>query len=862
MKGNSRNWSSAQAAFQRALKPVIVTAITYWAMTHSPMTQSATAQSPPLSLESIQSLEVIPKLVQLNSPESSDQILVFAQGSDGSIHDVTRLAKYELLGPAIVDISPLARVLPMQDGQAEIRITLGGLSTNAQVRVSGIADPPPISFADQIIPILSKAGCNSGGCHGKAEGQNGFKLSVFGYDPQADHQALVMQGRGRRISMASPEKSLFVRKATSLVPHGGGRRIEPDSRWDRLIRRWIKEGAHRSPEATGVQADHPRPPASPPEATAATANSPATGGENNPRILVQPAEIVLESQGTQQLRVTFQDAFGQTLGVTGEAEFQSNQDVIAGVDRDGLITATDVPGEAAILVRYLGHVTICRVTRPRDAVDFVRPAERNFIDKLVWDKLARLRVAPSTMADDATFLRRVYLDTIGTLPTSEEARRFLADPSPEKHGQLIQTLLDRPEYADYWSQRWSDLLQIDKDLISPQSAVAITRWIRRELARNTPYDEFARSILTARGPISGESPAAFYQVHADAEKASKAVSQLFLGVRIECAKCHHHPFERWDQRDYFAMAGFFTGIERRVNPQGQFKIVPVEGTDLTHPRTNERVPAAGLGAQAASFNKGQDRRQVLADWVTAPDNPYFARAIANRIWAHYFGRGLVEPVDDLRATNPASNESLLDALAGHLVELKFDLKAFTRTLLDSQVYRLSTQVNDSNELDEQNYSHAAWKPVPAEVLLDAVSQATGVAEQFNGWPKGYRAIQVWDNKLPSHFLEVFGRPRRLSVCACERGTEPSMAQALHLMNSPETIGKIQDRSGHAARLAASGLTNDEIVDELYLSTLSRFPSDQERQLLRAAFEESNNRRETVEDVLWTLLNTREFVFNH
>ena len=782
----------------------------------------------------IPALRVHPPELRLESPESSEQLLVFARSSDGSPADVTRQARFQASVAGVVEVTPAGRIVPLKDGRTEVHVRWDEHSASVMVDVRGIASPPPVSFHRDVVPILSKAGCNSGGCHGKAEGQNGFKLSVFGYDPVADYQALVAEGRGRRVFHASPEYSLLLRKATAVVPHGGGMKIEPDSRWDRLLRRWIQEGT-----ALDQPVDHP------------------IAG-----IVVEPAEVTLGSRGTQQLRVSSLDPSGVRRCVTSEADFQTNNDAIAGVDRDGLIAATAVPGEAAILVRYLGHVTVCRVTRPSGSGQFVRPSERNFIDRLVWDKLARLHVAPSPVADDSTFLRRAFLDTIGTLPTSDETRRFLADAAPDRRRRLVAELLERPEYADYWAQRWSDLLQIDKDTVTPQSAVAMTRWVRGQVLRNVSYDQFVRSILTAQGSTLSESPVAFFQVQSEPEKSARAVSQLFLGVRIECAQCHHHPFERWDQKDYFALAGFFTGIERKGHPQGGMKIVPAAGSDLKHPRTAEAVPAAGLGAPPATFASGQDRRQVFAEWATSPENPFFARTIANRLWAHYFGRGLVEPIDDLRATNPASNELLLDALGKHLIELRFDLRAFTQTLLDSQVYQLSSEVNESNRIDEQNYSHAPWKPLPAEVLLDAVSQATVVAEKFNGWPTGYRAIQVWDNKLPSHFLEVFGRPRRQTVCACERGTEPSIAQALHLMNSPGTMRKIQDRSGRAARLASSDLAPDGIIEELYLSALSRFPSDAERKLMQQAFAESSDRRAATEDVLWTLLNTKEFVFNH
>lgn len=789
---------------------------------------------PTVADESSTTLRVDPPTIVLETPEASAQILVFLdeEGRPGS--DATRLAVYSTSVPDVVDISSTGRVTPLRDGITDIRVSMGAQIAVTQVEVSGMTAGPPVSFRRDVIPILSKSGCNSGGCHGKAEGQNGFKLSVFGHDVTADYEAIVRDGRGRRVFPAAPDESLLLQKASATVPHGGGQKIDRSSRWYRRILRWISEGMpYDESSDNGVV------------------------GLN-----VAPAEVTLAPYGTQQLRVTARDADGRERCVTAEAEFQSNQEVIVAVDRDGLIAATEVPGEAAVLVRYAGHVAVCRVTRPRNAVEFRRPAERNFIDGHVWNKLEKLRIAPSGATDDASFLRRVFLDTIGTLPTAQESRRFLSDSGADKRARLIAELLHRDEYSDYWAQRWSDLLQVDKDTITPQGAVAMTRWVRSQIESNAGYDHFVHAILTSQGSTYSNSPAAFFQVQDDPEKLARSVSQLFLGVRIECAQCHHHPFERWDQHDYLALAGFFTGVQRKTDPRGSLKITGGTGAPLNHPRTGEPVPVAALGAAAASLPDGEDSRRVLADWITHPDNPYFARTMANRLWAHYCGRGLVEPVDDLRATNPASNEPLLTALADYLVEVQYDIRRFTQTLLESEAYQLSAQPNESNLLDEQNASHAAWKPLPAEVLLDAISQATGVPEEFNGWPTGYRAIQIWDNKLPSHFLEVFGRPSRQSVCACERGTEPSIAQALHLMNSATTMDRVRNPHGRAALLANSGLTPEAIVDELYLTCLSRFPQDAERSLMLQAFVETADRRQAAEDILWTLLNTREFVFNH
>jgi hypothetical protein len=461
----------------------------------------------------------------------------------------------------------------------------------------------------------------------------------------------------------------------------------------------------------------------------------------------------------------------------------------------------------------------------------------------------------------------------------------LADKNPNKRAVLIDKLLDRPEYADYWAMKWSDLLRVDRDAITPAGAVAVTRWLRKQFATNRPYDEMVRAIVTARGAIADESPAAIYKAMATPEDLSRSFSQLFLGIRIQCAQCHHHPSDRWGQEDYFALAGFFTGVGHKVPPGGSEIIFAMKGRELPHPRTKKLVPVRALGAAPVDLTSIPDRRVVLARWMTSPDNPTFSRAIANRLWSHYFGRGLVEPLDDLRATNPATNEPLLEALAKDLRDKKYDLKAFTRTLLNSRLYQLASPTmsvakdgGKGGKLssppgrgaggegkfipDEQNFSHAQPRAIPAEVLLDAISQATGVPEKFNGWPDGYRAIQIWDNRMPSYFFRIFGRPVRASVCECERSNEPSIAQALHLMNSEEITAKIRHRNGAARKLATSKLTPKEIIDELYLSTLSRFPTEAEQKLMQRVFTESESRQEAVEDVLWALLNTRSFVYNH
>ena len=776
-------------------------------------------------------LRVTPAEVVLDSPESRQQLLV-SHESGARVRDWTRRARYSVTDSRVVAVDRAGLVEPLSEGRTEIFVTADEERQVVVVEVTGLSAPRPVSFQNEVMPILTKAGCNSGECHGKAEGQNGFKLSVFGSDPEADHEALVQHGRGRRVFPAAPATSMLLMKAAAHVPHGGGQKIESDSLAYRRLRRWMSEGTRYDRNAPTLQS-----------------------------ITVEPAQRILAADGAQQLEVAAIDVTGYRKCVTVEAEYQSNAAVIAEVDQRGLVQASGIPGEAAILVRYMGQVAVCRITVPREGVKFARPAEANFVDRLVWDKLEQLGIQPSGFADDATFLRRVFQDTIGTLPTPEQARQFLTGNDPDRRAKLIDHVLDRDEYADYWTMRWSDTLRVDRDKNTPQGAVALTRWLRRQFSENRPYDEMVRDILTARGDIRLEGPASLYEVLDDPEVLSHSISQLFLGVRIECAQCHHHPFEKWGQDDYFALAGFFTGIKRKLLPGGGNAVVSDGGSDLKHPRTGQTVLARGLGAPPADFHNSENRRDVLAEWMTHKENPFFAKVIVNRLWAHYFGRGLVEPVDDLRDTNPASNEPLLEALASHMRELDFDLKSFTRTLLSSNVYRLSSQPNEFNSDDTQNFSHARHKAMPAEVLLDAVSQASGVEEKFEGWPLGYRAIQIWDNQMPSYFFRIFGRPVRASVCECERSNEPSMAQAAHLINSPEIASKVSSPEGRARRLAKSTRSPRVIIDELYLATLSRFPTVHEQSRLLHEFEQFD-RRTATEDTLWVLLNTKEFLYIH
>jgi hypothetical protein len=707
------------------------------------------------------------------------------------------------------------------------------------------ATVPSVHFSNDIVPILSKLGCNSGGCHGKASGQNGFKLSVFGFDPAADYDAIVKEARGRRVFPASPERSLFLRKPTAQTPHGGGRRLEVGSRDYATLLEWIRQGM-------------------------------PIGRDDAPRLVridVTPAERVLGFETDLQVEATAVYSDDSTRDVTDAAAYTTNSDVVAEVSQRGLIHTSRVPGEAAITVNYMGQVAAVQVQVPRPGTPDPYPElpTNNHIDELVWAKLRKMGIVPSDLADEETFLRRLYVDMIGTLPTPDEVRAFLSDASADKRRRAIDAVLAREEYADYWALKWADILLVDRNKLGERGAFEFHRWLREQFARNRPYDQWVRELVTATGDSAVNGPANFYRAARTTEEAAKSVSQAFLGVRLECAQCHHHPFDRWGQADFYGLAAFFNGLERkpsgsRRDPAGQefviSELVYHAGPRETRiPYFNTLVTTRVLDGSTPDFGDRGDPRSALADWMTDPANPWFARLIANRLWKQFLGRGLVEPEDDLRSTSPATNEPLLRYLAEQVVASGYDLKSVMRLILNSRVYQLSSVPNETNRDDTQNFSHYTVKRLPAEVLLDAISDVTGVPEQFPGKPPGTRAIALWDNRLPSYFLEIFGRPERNSPCECGRSSEPTMAQALHLMNAPEVTEKITSPTGRVRRILQNQAPDYVIIEELCLAALGRLPTEKEAKVAKDFFA-NGSRQRAAEDFLWALLNSYDFVFEH
>ncbi len=706
---------------------------------------------------------------------------------------------------------------------------------------AGAAELAPVTFEHDVLPILTRAGCNAGACHGKARGQNGFQLSLLGFDPDFDFNAITQEARGRRVLPASPENSLFLRKPTGQVPHGGGKRLDPhDPNYD-VLRRWIAAGTPRDTKDT-------------PKLT---------------KITVEPAERVLDNLAEQQLVVTGHYSDGAKVDVTRLTTFQSSESVVVSVNADGRIKAGPIPGEAAIMARFMEKFAVCNITIPLQGhVDpelYAKLPRHNFIDGLVWDKLQKLGITPSEPAGDATFLRRAYLDVLGRLPTPDETRAFLDDRSVRKRVELVDHLLEQPEYADYWANKWADLLRPNPYRVGIKAVYNLDAWLRQSFRENKPYDKFVREIVTAQGSTFRNGPAVVFRDRREPDEITTMMSQLFLGIRLDCARCHHHPFEIWSQDDFYSLAAYFG----RVGHKGVGLSPPISGGEeiiftaprgeVKHPLTGQVMTARPLFGKAKTPGPDDDPREALADWMLAEDNPYFARVIVNRVWADLMGRGIVDPVDDLRATNPPSNGPLLDALAQDFRKHGYDLKELIRTIMTSQVYALSSRPNDRNAADTRNYSRHYRQRLRAEVLLDAVCDVTQVPETFAAMPPGSRAIQLWTFRSQSVFLDSFGRPDANQDPPCERSSETTVVQALHLMNAPGLHKKVTAEGGRAATLAAKAKTDDDIIDELYLLCYSRLPDESERAACRKVFAKPGvTRRQATEDILWALLNTPEF----
>lgn len=716
----------------------------------------------------------------------------------------------------------------------------------------GSAAERPVSFVNEVMPVLTKAGCNMGVCHAKAgNGQNGFQLSLLGFEPREDFEHLVKEGRGRRLAASTPERSLLLLKASGQMPHGGGVRLLPTSEGYTVLKNWIQQGAVYEP----------------------------AGDPQLVSFEVQPKRATILRRGEQQIKALAHYSEGSVRDVTSSALYETNDRAIAEVTDQGLLKVLDITGNVAVMVRYQGNVAVVSASVPLGApVDNLPPA-KNFVDELVFSNLKVLGIPPSPVCDDATFVRRVTLDVAGRLPTTAESATFLASTDPEKRDKLIDTLLKSPEYADFFAGKWAALLKNRREDASDMvSNFAFHAWVRDSLLANKPYDQFVRELLAATGQVIGNPPVAWYKRVKEPKQQLEDVAQLFLGVRMQCAQCHHHPFERWSQDDYYSLAAFFSQVGRKPSAtRGEDLIFHKRGIAAApNMKTGVQLRPAALGDKIPAITPDEDPRLKLADWMGSKDNQFFAKALVNRYWKHFFQRGLVEPEDDIRDTNPPTNPELLTALEKHFISSGFDLKDLVRTITRSNAYQLSATPNAHNIVDRQNYSRYYPRRMQAEVLLDSIDNMTGTQTDFANLPKGTRAIALPDNSYnnASPFLRVFGRPEGESVCECERVQSSSLAQSLHLINAAEIKGKLANPAGRAEQLGKDERPAEAKVRDLYLLAYAREPRPAE---LKTALEylaetrvdadgkpmdAAKSGRENYQDLIWALINTKEFLFNH
>jgi len=810
-------------------------------------------------------VEILPQQFTLHGSTARQMLVVESRDAGGYTGQLKPGAGVELTFSSsdekVVAIQGGA-ARPVGDGQATITVVArrnGQQSTaTAQVTVNGASKPQAWTFRNHVLPVMAKAGCNAGACHGALAGKGGFKLSLHGYDPLSDFQVVTRQARGRRIELSDPGRSLLLAKPAGDIPHKGGVRLDRLSDDYNVLAGWIAAGAP-APQKTDPQLDH---------------------------LEVLPAAVLLQPGNTQQVLVRAHYSDGSVEDVTRWAKFSSTAEAVASVGKNGEVRVTGY-GEGAITAWFSSKIVIAQVTSPYandiDPQMFSNQPRHNFIDVAVLKKLQRLNLPPSPPASDEAFLRRVYVDTIGVLPTIAESTAFLADTSSNKRNKLIDQLLARPEFVDYWSYKWSDVLLVNGNLLRPDAVKSFYMWIRNHVQKDTPWDEFTRQVLTARGSTFTNGAANFYALHQTPEDMTENACQAFMGLSIACAKCHNHPLEKWTNNQYYGMANLFARVRAKGwggdsrNGDGNQTVYVTQSGELVQPLTGKPQPPTPLDGEPLAFDAPGDRREHLANWMTSPDNPYFARAIANRIWANFYGVGLVEQVDDLRMSNPASNEELLAATADFLKENKFQLKTLMRAILQSATYQRSSQPLPGNRNEHRFYSRYYPRRMKAEVLLDAISKVTGAGSSFTQilfsggdkrptafYPAGTRALQLYDSAVGSYFLKTFGRNQRRITCECERSDEPSLVQVLHIANGDTINKKLQAKGNTLEKQLASQKTNAEIIDEAYLAALSRRPTAKEKNALLSEFQKTKpeEKRLVLEDVYWAILASREFLFNH
>ena len=756
------------------------------------------------------------------------QLIVTGKYSSGQSRDLTRNVTWAFSEPGIVEITEDGFVTPLADGDVTVTVASEDIAGTTSISVRQLDSELLINFPNQVVPIFTKLGCNTGSCHGKSGGQNGFRLSLLGFYPNDDYESLVKEANGRRLFPSSPAYSLLLLKASNQLAHGGGRRLAMDSYEGQILKRWIEQGM-------------------------------PFGDEEDPvveRIEVFPKTRAMNRGSDQQLAVVGHYSDGSTRDVTRMVSYESNDLEVCEVTPSGVVRTLDTPGDGAVMIRFQGHVTVFRGGIPL-GLEVAAPEPNNFVDTHVFANLPARGSPPSALTNDATFIRRVSLDITGRLPQPAALRKFAADTDPQKRAKLVDHLLETPGYGDYFANKWNSVLR-------NRASFEFHAWIRRALQQNMPYDEFVRNILVATGDSSSHPPAQWFQSVTTALARAEDSAQLFLGLRVQCARCHHHPFERWSQNDYYGFTAFFVQTRSANVPGRGVRIMHGDGiAQARNPRNQQDIKPTGLGGETLEIPAYEDPRHYLVDWMSAPDNPFFARALVNRYWKHFFSRGIVEPEDDMRVTNPPTNPELLDALAQNFIESGFDLKQLVRSICTSKAYQLASEPNQWNQADKQNFSRYYAKRLTAEALYDALNQVTNTTTGFTGMPVGTRAVELPIVNVNNYFLTVFGKPQAATACECERSADGNLAQSLHLLNSPEVQGKLSAGGGRADLLAKSEDMDDPArVREMYEWVYSRQPTSSEAEFILPRIAQVPDRKQAYEDLLWALINTKEFLFNH
>ncbi|HEY7426508.1 MAG TPA: DUF1549 domain-containing protein [Gemmataceae bacterium] len=791
-------------------------------------------------------LVVQPESITLSGRHARQQLIVTGHYSGGAVRDLTGLCELASETPAIAAVDETGFVTPRKNGGTALVVKAGGKNVRVPVTVKDLDKPQVTSFRNEVIAALNVGGCNAGACHGTPSGKNGFKLSLRGFDPAADYVQLTRDVLGRRTDRQEPDASLILQKGLGRVPHEGGQRFLPDSVPVQALRDWLSEGLRDDAPALPVLKSIDIVPGS--------------------RVQLAPARW-------QQLSVMGHFSDGSVRDVTRLTVFSSSDSAVADVNSSGLVEFKQA-GEVAILCRYLMELQTVRLTylEPREGFVWPNPPENNYIDKFVFAKLKMLSIPPSDVCTDQEFIRRAYLDLCGLLPAPKEVRAFLADNSPTKRAKLIDTLLERPEYADFWTLKWSDVFRSNRKTIQVKGTHVFQHWLREHLVKNTGFDALVREMLTASGSTFANPPANYYRIARDPQNLAETTAQLFFGIRMQCAKCHNHPFERWTQDDYYSMAAFFARVRNKKDPMepgadpkkpgGAEIVYDARSGEVKQPRTGQVMKPKFMGGAVPNIPPGTDRRQVLAGWLASGDNPFFAKSVANRIWFHLNGKGIVDPVDDFRDSNPSANDELLDALAKDFAANKFDVKHLIRVIMNSRTYQLSTQGNQFNADDSKYFSHAVTKLLTAEQLLDAICTVTEVPEKFAGLPPGTRAAQLPDGDVNHPFLKTFGQPARELACECERESDSNLAQALQLINGATINEKMRNANNRIGRLLQAKTSEVEMLNELYLSTLSRLPNPDNTKVALEHVARAPDKRKAWEDIQWALLNAKEFLFRH